>query len=335
MTETTVTMCDALEASPLEEGHQLACFLRPHPEDPWHYDNRGLGVWFRAVPGGIDARVGLTVHPDQAPEEERNDAADASNLPMLFATAGQLDVDRLRELAPVVRRGLVAALRSAATELRAGRGTVVVPEDTYDLVRRTTAAGEVLRQWRDAFEAAAKEADAILEEEALTAIGGLPGYEDAPAGSLFVPDGAGQRIAVTPDGKPGESTWDVASLAGWVVEEAVAEVRDERRQEARRRAEERQAAADPGAEGVPPEPLPPAALAAELAWHESDAQQAAHGAVLRLLQLGTYTPGIKKLDALRRKLAEQGRDSDAAVLRQVRSVGLRAYKGVKITREEK
>jgi hypothetical protein len=337
--EPTVIMCDALEASPLAEGQQLACFLRPHPEDSWHYDNRGLGVWFRAVPGGIDARVGLTVHPDEAPEEsvtveEQADRLRASNLPMLFATAGQLDVDRLRALAPEVRTGLIAALRAEAAELRAGRGTVVVPEDTFDLVRRVTAAEEVLRQWAQAFTAAAAECVAIAEEEALTANGGLPGYEEAPSGSLFVPDGAGQRIAVTPDWKPGESTWDVASLAGWVVEEAVAEVRDERRQEARRRAEERQAAADPTAEGVPPEPLDPAELAAELAWYESDAQQAAHGAVFRLLQLGTYTPGIKKLDALRKRLSEQGRDSDAAVIRQVRSVGLRAYKGVKVTREE-
>jgi hypothetical protein len=49
---------------------------------------------------------------------------------------------------------------------------------------------------------------------------------------------------------------------------------------------------------------------------------------------GAVSPGIKKLDALRRKLAENGRDADAAVLRQVRTVGLRQYKGVKITREE-
>lgn len=260
--------------------------------------------------------------------------ADATLDRLLPATLAGIDLDRMREAAPVLRARLIDLLRDSAKILREGRGTVVVPEDTYDLVRRTTAAGEVLRQWRDAFEAAAKEADAIAEEEALTALGGYPGMEEAPSGSLFVPDGAGRRIAVTPEWKPGESTWDVASLAGWVVDEAVAEVRDERRHEARRRAEERQAAADPNAEGVQPEPLPPGALAAELAWYESDAQQAAHGAVLRLLELGTYTPGIKKLDALRRKLSERGRDADAAIIRQVRTVGLRAYRGVKITREE-
>jgi hypothetical protein len=273
--------------------------------------------------------------PDRAAEDADAELRGATALPILLDPwAGQLDVDRLRTLAPEVRARLIESLRAEAATVRAGRGAVVVPEDTYDLTRRTVAAGEVLRQWADAFTAAAKEADAIVEEEALTAVGGMPGYEDAPAGSLFVPDGVGQRIAVTPDWKPGVSTWDVASLAGWVVDEAVAEVRDERRQDARRRFEERQAAADPAAEGVQPEPLDPVAAAAELAWYESDARQAAHGAVLRLLELGTYTPGIKKLDALRRKLSERGRDGDAAVLRQVRTVGPRAYRGVKISREE-
>jgi hypothetical protein len=266
--------------------------------------------------------------------EEQADRLRASNLPMLFGTAGQLDVDRLRTLAPEIRTGLIAALRLAATEVRAARGTVVTPEDTYDLTRRTVAAGEVLRMWRDAFEAAAKEADAIAEEEALTAVGGMPGYEDAPAGSLFVPDGEGQRIAVTPDWKPGDSTWDLGSLCGWVIDQAVDEVKAHRRREARERQEQRQAAADPNGEGVEPEPLDPVAAASELAWYESDAREVAHDAVLRLLGLGTFSPGIKKLDALRRKLAENGRDADAAVLRQVRTVGLRQYKGVKITREE-
>jgi hypothetical protein len=247
---------------------------------------------------------------------------------------GTLDVDALRTMAPQVRDGLIDALRASVQQHRAARGTVVVPEDTYELVRRTTAAQEVLTQWAQAFTAAAKECTAILEEEALTANGGLPGYEEAPSGSLFVPDGAGQRIAVTPDWKAGESTWDVASLCGWVIDQAVDEVKAHRRREARERQEQRQAAADPNGEGVEPEPLDPVAAASELAWYESDAREVAHDAVLRLLDLGTYSPGIKKVEELRKRLAGLGRDADAAVLRQVRSVGLRQYRGVTIKRED-
>jgi hypothetical protein len=257
-----------------------------------------------------DCPVCSVIDPElPCPRADEEGELHQPNLPApLGDAAGHLDVDRLRELAPAVRTGLIAELRNAATAVRAGRGTVVVPEDTYDLVRRTTAAAEVLRQWRDAFEAAAKEADAICEEEALTAIGGLPGYEEAPAGSLFVPDGAGQRIAVTPDWKAGESTWDVTTLVNWLIADEISDV---------------QAAIDdqtsPGADGR---------------WTRDDARAVAQNATARLLALGTFSPGIKKLDALRKKLSELGRDSDAAVIRQVRSVGLRQYRGVKISREE-
>lgn len=246
--------------------------------------------------------------------EERADFRDAANLPApLSDGSGVLDVDRLRELAPVVRRGLIASLRSAATELRAGRGAVVVPEDTYDLVRRVTAAEEVLRQWAQAFTAAAAECVAIAEEEALTAVGGLPGYEDAPAGSLFVPDGAGSRIAVTPDWKPGENTWDVDTLKAWLAEQIVAD-------EARK----------PDPEDVLPAENPEDVPV----WTNAEAVSLVRDGMDRLTDLGTFSPGIKKLDALRKKLAERGRDTDAGIIRQVRSVGLRAYRGVKVSREE-
>lgn len=271
----------------------------------------------------------------EATDAEERDLSAAENLPAPFGSAdGFLDLDRLRVLAPQVRDGLVGALRHAATLARAGRGTVVVPEDTHDLVRRLTAAEEVLRQYAQAFTAAAAECVSLMEEEALTAMGEYPGVEEAPSGSLFVPDGVGQRIAVRPDWKPGESVWDVATLVAWLIDDEVAEVKGERRQEARARYEARQAAADPNAEGIEPEPLDPIAAAAEAAWYESDARHIAHNVVTRLVSLGRYTPGAKALDALRKRLSEQQRDSDAAVIRQVRSVGPRKYVGVKVTREE-
>jgi hypothetical protein len=217
-----------------------------------------------------------------------------------------LDVDTMRAVAPEVRAGLIDNLRSAVTAMRAERGTVVTPEDTYELIRRVTAAEEVLRQWAQAFTAAA-ECVAIAEEEALTANGGLPGYEEAPAGSLFVPDGVGQRIAVRPDWKPGESTWDVATLVGWLIDDEVADAIAVRRDELG--SDERVQLAEA-------------------------AREVAQDVVARLLSLGRFTPAATKIEALRKKLAEQQRDTDAAVLRQVRTVGPRKYAGVRVTREE-
>jgi hypothetical protein len=247
---------------------------------------------------------------------------------------GQLDLDALRLLAPQVRDGLVASIRHSATMLRQGRGTVIVPEDTFDLVRRVTAAEEVMRQYAQAFTAAAAECVAIAEEEALTANGPYPGVEEAPSGSLFVPDGNGQRIAVRPEWKAGDSTYDVATLAAWLIDEEVANLNGERRAEARAAHERRQAAADPNGEGIEPEPLDDVNRAAELLYFEVDVRSVAHEVVARLLSLGRYSPGAKALDELRKRLAGAQRDSDAAVIRQVRSVGPRKYVGVKVTREE-
>ncbi len=224
-----------------------------------------------------------------------------------------LSPDRMREAAPVARQALINHLRADAAALRATRGTVVVPEDTYDLVRRLTAAQEVFRQWAQAFIAAADEATALLEEEAVTANGGMPGYEEAPAGSLFVPDGGGQRIAVTPDWKTGDSTWDVDTLAAWVAEQTVAD-------------EGRKPLPEMMAPGDDPEDQP--------VWTNAEAVSLCRDAIDKLRRLGRYTPGASLIEAERKRLAGLGRDSDAAVLRQVRSVGPRQYKGVKVTRED-
>lgn len=233
----------------------------------------------------------------------------AVNLPApIGGPDGQLDADALRELAPRLRRDLIAALRNAATQVRQARGTVVVPEDTYDLVRRVVAAGESLRSVAQAFTAAAAEADAIAEEEALAVSGAeLDGMLTA---SLFVPDGEGQRIAVRADYASGSSTWDVPSLVGWLAEDeardyvATLDHGDEERDP-----EERQALVDSYAEF-------------------------GRALVERVHGLGNFTPGAKLVEQLRKRLAEQQRDADAAVIRQVRSVGARTYKGVKVTREE-
>jgi hypothetical protein len=219
---------------------------------------------------------------------------------------GQLDADALRALAPRLRVDLIASLRDATTAVRQARGTVVVPEDTYDLVRRVVSAGESLRSMRDAFDAAAREADAIAGEEALSVSGAE--HDGMLTASLFVPDGEGQRIAVRADYAAGSSTWDVPTLVGWLAED---EARDH----------------------------VAAGAADELSTEQEDAAVAdlveyGRGLVDRLLGLGTFTPGAKLVDGLRKRLAEQQRDADAGMIRQVRSVGARTYRGVKVTREE-
>lgn len=253
--------------------------------------------------------------------EEQADRTPAATLPAPLGRVTlpgiDLDVDTMRVLAPQVRDLLIAELRGGAALLREARGTVVVPEDTYELVRRLTAAQEVMTQWSQAFQAAAAEATALMEEEAVTAVGGLPGYEEAPSGSLFVPDGAGQRIAVTPNWKAGETTWDASTLIAWVIDQEAENV---------------------SAAGCTCEPPPhgtgPDEDCGEHGRPVTIAREVAAAAIERLHTLGRFTPQASKVEAERKRLAGLQRDSDAAVLRQVRSVGPRQYQGVKVTRED-
>ncbi len=212
---------------------------------------------------------------------------------------GVLDLDGMRDVLPEVRVGLRAALRHAATLARQARGTVVEPEDTYPLVRRLTEADEVLGQWSRAFADAAAEARALIEEEALTVAGAE--HDGVLTAGLYVPDGVGRRIAVKADWQAGDSTWDVPSLIGWLVDDEVNDAR-----------------ARIGTDTIA----------------ESDVREVARNVVDRLLDLGSYRPQATKLKALRTKLAELGRDAEAAVIAGVRSVGPRKYLGVKVTRED-
>jgi hypothetical protein len=181
--------------------------------------------------------------------------------------------------------------------VRAERGTVVTPEDTYDLVRRLTHAGEVLRQVAEAFIAGAKETDALLEEEATIALGEQDGI---PLGTLFVPDGVGQRIAVRTEYGTEKDAWDTASLTGWLVEDTVATIAAE---------------VDDGT------------------WNRGDAELAGRKVAERLLALGNFVPKVTEVEKLRTQAAELGDDETARTLGQLRTKGGRVYKGTKITRE--
>lgn len=253
--------------------------------------------------------------PDAQPQGAVGDPGDGPELPNLPApigdNTGQLDLATLSAALPLVRADLVLALRQAAADHRRARGTVVTAEDTYPLVRRLTEADEVLGQWSRAFSDAAKEARAIIEEEALTVAGAE--HEGTLSDSLYVPDGVGRRIAVRGDWQAGSSSWDVPSLIGWLVDDEVAEAKGA---DALQRKAREQGVVMPKS------------------WDDDEVREVARNVVDRLLALGSYTPNATKIKTLRVKLAELGRDAEAAVIAQVRSVGLRTYKGVKVTRED-
>lgn len=232
-------------------------------------------------------------------KREHPEAIPSSLLP---AIVRGLDLDAMRTAAPVLHAELVGLLRDSTRQIRQARGRVVAAEDTYDLTRRLTAAGEVMRQWRDAFDAAGRECDALLAEEAITAVGEADGI---PLGSHFVPDGAGQRIAVRADYGSGGDQWDLASLVGWIAEDEAQEQ---------------------------------VASLGDLSSEQEDTavrdyRDVARTAMERLLALGRFAPSVTAIDSLRLRHAEQGHDAEAAILGQLRTRGARIYKGVKVTRE--
>lgn len=307
--EPTTEQADAnlRAAGPLGEAfaatmrEQLArpCLCGKHYSDPVHGAPQPEGHAYEAV-------------PEQGAVGDPGDGPELPNLPAPIGdNTGQLDLATLSAALPLVRADLVLALRQAAADHRRARGTVVTAEDTYPLVRRLTEADEVLGQWSRAFADAAKEARAIIEEEALTVAGAE--HEGTLSDSLYVPDGVGRRIAVRGDWQAGSSTWDVPSLIGWLVDDEVAEAKGA---DALQRKAREQGVVMPKS------------------WDDDEVREVARNIVDRLLALGSYTPNATKIKTLRVKLAELGRDAEAAVIAQVRSVGLRTYKGVKVTRED-
>lgn len=90
---------------------------------------------------------------------------------------------------------LTEQLNEHVQRIRDERGEVTGPEDTFDLIRRLTAAGERLGEYGRAFTAVAKTTKDIVEEEHLEAVGDSDGI---PASNLKVPT-AGGDILITRD----------------------------------------------------------------------------------------------------------------------------------------
>lgn len=294
--------------------HLLVCFLADDGH-AWHYDNRGLGAFWRTHADGdsLDVRVGLTSPPsDDQPEQPTT-----PNLPAPLGTSsGALDLDALAAGAVHLRAQLEHALATAVMEMRAARGTVVSQEDTYELVRRLAKAQEVFGQWAGAFTAAGKACTQHIEDELLTAVGEQDGI---PTGRMIVPTGGAHEYVVTPEYRAGSDTWDVHSIIGVVADVA---------------------AAEHAASGCSCEPYPSGdGPERDCVVHGDPAvvsQEVAANAGHKLLGLLSSPKWAStKVDALRRSLAgtPEG-DRMASVLGQARNKGERVYQGVKVELEE-
>lgn len=90
---------------------------------------------------------------------------------------------------------LIEDLNDHVTRIRQERGEVTDREDTYDLIRRLTQAGERLGEYSRAFGAVAKTTKDVIEEELFEAVDEQDGI---PMSNLRVPT-AGGSISVNRD----------------------------------------------------------------------------------------------------------------------------------------
>lgn len=95
-----------------------------------------------------------------------------------------------------IRPWLRQRLDDAVSRIRTARGDIVNQEDVYPLVRSTEGYRDLMAGYARAFKGAADDAKAVLEEELLEAVGEQSGI---PLGRLYVPDGDGTEIKVSPD----------------------------------------------------------------------------------------------------------------------------------------
>jgi len=94
-----------------------------------------------------------------------------------------------------LKRRLTESLNEHVARIREERGEVTGQEDTFDLIRRLTEAGERLGEYARAFGAVAKTTKDVVEEELHEAVGDTDGI---PTSNLNVPS-AGGDIAISRD----------------------------------------------------------------------------------------------------------------------------------------
>jgi len=195
---------------------------------------------------------------------------------------------------------LLHKIEHGVAAMRAERGDVHMPEDTFALQRELAYAKDVLGEYGRAFAAAEKVALQIAEEELIEAVGEQDGIPNEP---LIVPDGRGD-VRVAPDFK-NEYQFDLDSLIEVVAVRWGSDLA-------------RLIALDGAA---PPNVDVPVT-----------AVRTVRDALNELLSLGSFLPSVRAVDAYAKHVARQGDDNMSAVVRSAKRK-TRKYKGVKITRE--
>lgn len=207
-------------------------------------------------------------------------------------------------------RALREWMEAQIIRVRDERGEVLQPEDTFPMVRSLEKARDVLAAYRNALAGVEKICKAEIQEELTYAVGENDGV---PLSSLTVPDVDGTAIKLSLDA-PNVHTIDVEALKDAVAVACSGPiVIDSIRQLA----------------------------AAALLVADQDAEDAFQGYVVeavraaldQMLALGSFTPQITKVNALRKTMSGAGDDNLAGMVgAAVRTT--KDFRGITIKREE-
>lgn len=117
------------------------------------------------------------------------------------------------DLVGMLRRNLEALVTAARQE----RGDVLLPEDTYGVVRAVARVHEGLTDYANAFRTITKEADGYIQDELELAVGEQDGV---PNSGMTVPDVDGTDLCISLN-QPNEYDFDLVALFTAVTFQAV------------------------------------------------------------------------------------------------------------------
>lgn len=194
--------------------------------------------------------------------------------------------------APSVVVALRAELEAMVREIRAERGDVHLPEDVFPGVLRLMSTVDSLDEYASAFRKIRGEAVAFIGDELEEAVGEQDGI---PLAGLSVPDPDGTTVDVSLDA-PNSYAFDTDALIKAVVAEVLAQ----------------SGTGELAEEGT------------------SDLAVLMETAVRMLLELGSFTPGIRKVEAFKSEVARV----DSKLASTITWTKTKNYKGIKVKREQ-
>lgn len=206
----------------------------------------------------------------------------------------------------VIGDALKRELSARVSAERAARGDVHIEEDVYPLVRALSSAHDLLGEYASQFAAAARVARAELDNELMVAAGEQDGV---PQAALTVPDGSVNVRLAPAFGNTHNIDTDQ------VIDTVIALALDLSR-------------------GTEPEQGPEEEDPVYLARYEQWMAGVIRLAVNRVLELGSYSMQVSKVQTFSEQLAATGTDDLSAVVRgSVRTT--RTYQGVKYERKRR